>query len=374
MRTMLDRNSAAMRRESQGRTIYSCAGPWLARVILVLMFVLVMLPVLSPSSLYIPGERRWGEPGSGKSDMNLYRRVVMDVEQGQSYYHAAAAEHRRFQYPTSPAPVFRMPTLAWLLAALRFDAIRLLALALVYGASVIVLYRELLTAGKSFPVRIGVLAVAVTGLSVAGATDAVYWHEIWASLLMAISLLSYRPTLWWPAVLCGLFACLIREIAVPYLLVMALFALRQKRWTELAAWAGATGLFAVAYAAHLRVAAALYQPGDIISASWLGFGGWNFAFATAKWNILLHPLPYSGIAFAICMGVLGLAGARDHRAQRAAVLVSGYVISLMIVGRPDNYYWGILYAPLLPLGWVLAWDAMPELVRSAFASRAEKIN
>lgn len=363
---MRDRDRPFVTREFQSRTFYSCAGRWPARAILALMFVLVMLPVFSPSALYIPGERRWGEPGAGKSDMNLYRQVVMDVEKGQSYYSAAAAEHRLFQYPTSPAPVFRMPTLAWLLAALRFDAIRLLALAFVYGASVIVLYRELLAAGKPFLVRIGVLAVAVTGLSVAGATDAVYWHEVWAALLMALSLLSYRPARWWPAVLCGLLACLIREIAVPYLLVMALFCLREKRWTELAAWTGGTVLFAIAYAAHLRMAATLYQPGDIISASWLGFGGWNFAIATAKWNILLHPLPYSGIALAICVGVLGLAGARDQRAQRAAVLVSGYVIGLTIVGRPDNYYWGILYAPLLPLGWVMARKAVPELVRSAF--------
>jgi len=255
-----------------------------------------------------------------------------------------------------------------MLAILRFDSIRLMALGLAYSASIIVLYRELLAAGKPLPARIGILAVAVTGLSVAGATDAVYWHEVWAALLIAISLLCYQPARWWPAVLCGLFACLVREIALPYLLVMALFALREKRWKEFGAWMCATALFAVAYTAHLRTAATLYRQGDIVSASWLGFGGWNFAIATAKWNILLHPLPYPLIASAICLGVLGLAGARDGRARRAALTVAGYVIGLTIFGRPDNYYWGILYAPLLPLGWILTLRAVPELFRSAFTA------
>jgi hypothetical protein len=336
------------------------------------MFVLMMLPAFSPSALHIPGERHWGEPRSAKSDMNLYRQVVTDMEKGKGYYQAAVAEHRLFQYPTSPAPVFRMPTLAWMLAILRFDSVRLMALGLVYAASIIVLYRELLAAGESFPARIGILAVAVTGLSVAGALDAVYWHEVWAALLIAISLLSYQPARWWPAVLCGLLACLIRELALPYLLVMSLFAIREKRWAELAAWTGALMLFVAAFAAHLRMAATLYQPGDIISTSWLGLGGWNFAIATAKWNILLHPLPYPIIALAICLGVLGLAGAQDRRAQRAAVVVAGYAAGLTIFGRPENYYWGILYAPLLPLGWILTLAAVPELVGSAFPATTRR--
>jgi hypothetical protein len=350
----------------QGRTLYSGMPSWLSRALLVLMFALVVLPALSHSALHIQGERRWGEAGPAKSDMGLYQQVVTDMEKGRSYYQAAAAEHRNFHYPTSPAPVFRMPTLAWILVILHFHFVRLLALGVVYGASIVLLYRELLAAKKSFPFRIGVLAVAITGLSVAGATNAIYWHEVWAALLIAVSLLSYRADRWWPSVLSGLLACLIREIAAPYLLVMAIFAFREKRRAEFAAWGGAALLFAAAFAIHLRIADTLYRPGDIISASWLGFGGWNFAIASAKWNILLHPLPYPIIALAICLGVIGLSGARDRRAHRAAVLVVGYLAGLMVVGRPDNYYWGILYAPLLPMGWVLLPAAASDLLRSAF--------
>jgi hypothetical protein len=347
------------------RTIYARLPAWLSRFLLAAILGLVVLPALPHPALHIPGERQWGQPGPARSDMGLYRRVVADLENGQDYYVAAATEHRRFGYPTSPAPVFRMPTLAWMLLFLRTDFIRLTALALIYGATMVLLYRELQAGKNSLPVRVGVLAVAVTGLSVAGATDAVYWHEVWAGLLIALSLLSYRGARWWPAVLGGLAACLIREIAAPYLVVMAGFALLERRWKEVFAWIGAIVAIAAALVLHLSFASRLHQAGDIVSASWLGFGGWDFAIASAKWNILLHGLPYPLIALAICLGLVGLAGASDCRARRAAVIVGAYLMALLIVGRPDNYYWGIIFTPLLPMGWLFAPRAIRDLAASA---------
>jgi len=210
------------------------------------------------------------------------------------------------------------------------------------------------------------LAVAITGTSVIGVTDGIYWHEIWAALLMALSLLSYRKDLFWPAVLMGFAACLIREIAVPYLLVMALFALRGRQWKEFAAWSGAIILFFAAFAAHIARASRLYRPGDFVSQGWLGLGGWDFSIATAKWNIFLHMLPYPLIALAICLGGIGLAGARDDRASRAALIFFGYVSAFLVVGRPDNFYWGILYAPMLSAGFLLAPAAIRDLLHGAF--------
>jgi hypothetical protein len=65
--------------------------------------------------------------------------------------------------------------------------------------------------------------------------------------------------------------------------------------------------------------------------------------------------------------VIGLAGAEDARARRAAVIVAGYLAGFLVVGRPDNYYWGLLYAPLLPVGFLLAPAALRDLFRKAFA-------
>src|SRR6266702_1854315 len=350
----------------KSRTFYASWSPWASRFLLLGVIILVVLPALPHAPLHNPGERGWGQPAQEMSDMKLYKQVVADVESGRDYYEAAAAEHRAFDYPTSPAQVFRPPTLAWILAGLHFHFLQFAVLLGLYGAIIVLFFRELLIGGKPFPVRLAAIAAATTGLSIAGVDGAIYWHEVWAALLIALSLLSYRANSWWAAIFLGLLACLIREIAVPYLLVMAGFALYERRWKQLVAWCGAIILFAALISAHILLAGKLHKPGDLVSSSWLAFGGWDFIIATAKWNIFLHVLPSPLIALALCLGVIGLAGARDDRARRATVVVTGYLIAFLVVGRPDNYYWGILYAPLLPVGFLLAPHALRDLFRSAF--------
>jgi hypothetical protein len=332
-----------------------------------MVLVLTVLPALPHPALYIPGERQSDKSSQEGRDTILYEKVVRDIESGQNYYDAAAAEHRLLHYPTSPPQVFRLPALAWMLAGLHFAALQLAVLLCLYGAVIVLLYREFLTAQTSLAERMTAIAVLATGLSIIGLGHVVYWHEVWAALLMALSLLTYRAQRWWPCVLFGALACLIREIATPYLLVMAGFALYEGHRKQAMAWLSATLLVAAAFALHIHAAADLHRPGDLVSPGWLGFYGWDFAIATAKWNILLHALPYPMIALALCLGVIGLAGAEDGRARRAAVLVAGYLSGFLVVGRPDNYYWGLLYTPLLPVGFLLAPAALRDLVRNAFA-------
>lgn len=349
-----------------GRTIYARMPAWACRGLLAVVLVLTLLPARPHVPLYIPGERNSGGTASQFGDAMLYKAIVGRMMAGENYYPAAAAEHRLHHYPTSPPQVFREPTLAWILTQLRFDFLRSAMLLGLYGIVLVMVYRELLAAGKSFPTRMMVVATLATGLSIAGVSRGVYMHEIWAGDLIAISLLSYRPGFWWPALLCGLAACLIRELALPYLLVMALFAFHERRWKELWSWLSAVVLFAALFALHLVLAGKYHAAGDLVSRSWVGLGGWDFALATAKWNIVLHELPYPLIALAVCVGAIGLAGAHDGRAHRAAVLIIGYLTAFLVVGRPDNYYWGILFAPLLPVGFLFAPAALRDLFQSAF--------
>lgn len=350
-----------------GRTLYARMPVWACRGLLALVLVLTILPALPHPALYIPGEKHWGEPASPKSDQALYKQIVADMARGGTYYEAAAAGHRAFLYPTSPPQVFRLPTLAWMLTGLHVFALQLAVLLGLYTAITILFYRELLARRLSFAARIVSIAVLTTGLSIVGLKDGVYWHEVWAALLMALSLLIYRADRWWPSVLFGLLACLIREIAVAYLVVMAGFSLYERQRAQSLAWIGAIVLVAAGFAVHLHVAAGLHRQGDIVSPSWLGFGGWDFAIATAKWNVLLHALPYPLIALALCLGMIGLAGEDDGRTRRAAMIVAGYVAGFLVIGRPDNYYWGVLYTPLLPIGFLLAPAALADLWRSALA-------
>src|SRR5690349_5026304 len=80
--------------ESMRPTLYSRLPAWAARAIFALVLLLTVLPALPHPALYIPGERQAGEPSREKQDTILYEKVVADIERGQGYYEAAAAEHR----------------------------------------------------------------------------------------------------------------------------------------------------------------------------------------------------------------------------------------------------------------------------------------
>ncbi len=48
-----------------------------------------------------------------------------------------------------------------------------------------------------------------------------------------------------------------------------------------------------------------------------------------------------------------------------ARVIAGFLLLFMAVGRPDNYYWGMIFAPLLTMGLPFAPAALDDLVRSA---------
>jgi hypothetical protein len=303
-------------------------------------------------------------------DADLYKNVVTRVSSGQDYYSAAAAENRAHRYPTTPAPVFREPWLAWLLAALRFDVLRDAVLLSVSFVVEGLFFRELIRSGLGPVGVVAAFALFATGVSITAQYGAPYLHEVWAAFLIALSLMVYRADRWVIAVGLGFTACLFRELAAPYLLVMAAFALHERRWREFAAWVGATIIFGIVFAAHLALASGLHRPGDLSSPGWLGLGGIPFMVASSRWNVLLQYLPDPPVALAICLSIIGLAGWRDPRASRAALVVGGYMAAFNVVGRPDTSYWGQLCTPLLAMGLVLSPVAARDLVRSALTPPA----
>lgn len=336
---------------------------WPSRLVLAAMAGLVLYATLLPQ--VIPASK----PIRGYSDTTLYETIADRVGAGENYYAAAASEQRANGYPTAPAQVFREPALSGLLALLRLDILRrgaIIALAVVVALAMrAALERE----GVATTPRLAAMLALCTGVAIAGVNRIYFLHEAWAALLIALSLALYRPGRWILPVVLGVAACLFREIALPYLMAMGAFALWERRWREAAGWAAGGVVFLGLYAAHLGLAQGLYRPGDLVSSGWVAFGGPRFVLETAHRSLALNLAPPVVVAAAVALGLAGLVGARNPIAARCALIVGGYMAAFLVVGRPDNGYWGLLYAPLLPLGWVAAPLAVRDLVRSARGRR-----
>ena len=76
-------------------------------------------------------------------------------------------------------------------------------------------------------------------------------------------------------------------------------------------------------------------------------------------NGLFLALPLVLTAVLLPVAVLGLAGARGAGAAHAWWTVVACLVLFAVVGKPDNWYWGAVYTPLLALG--LGW--LPLAVR-----------
>jgi hypothetical protein len=343
-------------------TYFARWPPWAARLVLLTMGVLVL------STLYLPHMSAPAPPWAAVqrySDGDLYRDIAQRVGAGENYYTVAADEHRAHNYPTTPPQVFREPTETWLLIALHAAPFRWIAvLALAIGTTLV-----LRGAMDQVPIsprqRLGAVLLMSTGIANAGMRSAPYMHEVWASLLIVLSLCFYRPQRWAVSMGLALAACLFRELALPFLFVMAAFAFLEKRPREGLAWVAAIAAFCAVFAWHLVNASGLHRPGDLASDSWLAWGGWSFMLKTARRNAILVLLPAWVVAAVVCLAVIGLAGYRHPWVNRIALTVTGYLAAFAVVGRPENDYWGILYAPLLPLGLVLAPQAMRDLMSRA---------
>ena len=288
------------------------------------------------------------------SDAALYRGVIDQVRAGTPYYEAALTGQRAHHYPVKPFVAVRPPTLAWAMAALPGELARRVAL----GALA-------LAALAAWALRRGPLddsearsaiapALVATGIATAFTPLSYLFHEVWAGLFIALSLGLRRPDRWGASVAMGLAAALTRELAAAYLLAMAVCAWREGRRREALAWALALGLVAAALAVHATMVARQLVPGDLASQGWLKAGGWSFVLATLRWNAVFVVAPDWALALCAPFALLGLAMWRSPLGERVALTVLGYVAAFFFVGRPDNAYWGLLIAPLWPLGLALA--------------------
>jgi hypothetical protein len=300
-------------------------------------------------------------PSAQSPDIQYYRSVVAAVRAGKPYEPAALDLLRARHAATTPFFTVRPPILAWLLARLPGDGESLadLMLAALAGAVVgIWLWRlSRFRRDAVFLVRAGLILIASLAIMMRG-HGLSYVHEAWAGLLIAASLAVRSDRRFALAVILGLAAALVRELALPYLAVMAVAALLERRGREAAAFALALALAGAAVAVHAMKVEALTADDLSAATGWVSLGGWAFVLETTRWSYLA--IPWLGAAL-VPLAILGALGWKDQTGARLAALIIGYTLGFLVIGRPDNFYWGLMTAPLVGVGLTLAPEAIADL-------------
>lgn len=365
---------AAAASETAARTRFAAWRPGFARALLGLLAALVVYgaafgPVPKPgapaSGIAAPADPDRLAPGDPENyDFALYRAIAQRISEGQGYYAAAVAEHRRRSYPLKPFVTVRPPTLAFIQGRLG-EANAALLLAGLVGATLIALAArlpKLLPLGRTW---MAILGLAALGLAPALIPVFVLSHEAWAAALIALSLACRSADRFRFSLVLGLLAVGIRELALPYLAVMAVLAWWEGGRREAVAWLAAIALSAGALAVHAATVAAYTQAGDLASPGWASAAGWPLVLTMMRESSFLVALPMPAVAALVPLCLVGWASWGTALGDRGALLLGGYVCAFMVVARPDNVYWGGLIAPLLFVGLAFAPRALRDLWRAA---------
>jgi hypothetical protein len=170
---------------------------------------------------------------------------------------------------------------------------------------------------------------------------------------------------WRLSVLCGIAALAFRELALPFVLVMAVCALMEGRRREAAWWGAGILAFAIGLALHAWAVTAQMAPEARPGGGWLALGGWTFMLASSQWNVLLVATKGWLTPVWLPLALIGAAAHRDPLGQRLMLTVWGYSLAFLFVGRSNNDYWGIICAPLIAVSLSFAPAGLGALVSAA---------
>ncbi|RKE53454.1 MULTISPECIES: hypothetical protein [unclassified Sphingomonas] len=307
-------------------------------------------------------------PPPGRTDLLLYDTIVAGVRGGSPYYAVAVETQRMGHYPLKPFFAVRLPTLAVVQAALPSILVNLLLLALCVGT--ILAWVARLRPEMTGLVPLGVAGLlVVAGFSVNLDPSFVVFHEVWAGPLIALSLALRRPGHWLSAVAFGLSAMLIRETALLYVAIMAVFAWLEGERREMLGWLGAIGVFAVVLGAHAHAVSLVSGPLDRVSQGWSGLEGFGFYVRLATISSGLDILPQWLASLVLGTALFGWLAWRDAVATRALVVFAAYAALISLFARSDNFYWALMTTPVLLVGLVFAVDGLRDMIAAARDTR-----
>ena len=332
---------------------------WPALALIAALLALLAVATWSPTSAPAPKVR--ASPAE-QSDLQLYRDIIAGVADGRGYYEVAAEELRKGNYPLKPFFTFRLPTHASIYALAGERAMVLVVWALCLA--LILAWWSKLRPHLPLPL-LGVALVALAGgLGGMLQPQTGLFHESWAALLLALMVAVHRPNRFWPAVILGGAALMVRELALPMILVMGGLALIEKRWREAAAWALTVTLFGIYLTLHAHWVSQVVLPGEPASPGWSGLNGLQFAFksiAKVTFGIRLADALAIGL---LILSLFGWASIKAGWALRATLLIAGYTAMLALLARADTFYWALIPAPLSFVGLAFLPKALSGLAKA----------
>lgn len=356
-------------------TRFAQLSPAMARRVLGVVALLLLATLLALRSPEAPSVGHSATAnGQEQTDIFLYETIVDGVRHGGDYYTVTAEALRRGNYPLRPFVTFRLPTLAMIQAALPQPAV--VALLDVLAAAVMVAwYARLSPVFAQTPVfaqatsRVVALVLLTGGMIAFVQPALIAFHEIWAGLLIALSLALRRPGRWVEAVALGLAAMLIRETAALYVAVMAAMAFLDGERREAIGWTVAVAVLAITVILHAAAVASVVHPLDLHSPGWTGLLGPGFFVRTMAVSTVLALIPLWLAAPLVGLSLVGWAAWRDPLALRALATFAIYAVLLSLFGRADTFYWGLLVAPTLLVGLAFVPDALHDLFALARDTR-----
>jgi hypothetical protein len=314
-------------------------------------------------------------------DLALYSEVIREVHTGRNYYEVAREKIPSYGFPVASPLNWRLPTYAWTLSCLRCGGqIQLLLIAF----SIFALALSFTAHCRTSSVGLAAVATFLLFGVVRWAIDgyAFLAQEPWAATLMLISLAagslaggSPTKSIGWRvlSIAAGIAALLFRELALPYCAAACVLAAWNRRWLEMAAWTAGIALFFAFFAWHVAQVKAQLAGLDVAAsadlAQWLRFGGLDFVLLTTRLNGLLFAAPGWLLWLYLLLALVGLSRGNDETSRIACLASLGYLLAYAAIGRPENFYWGLLPAPLLAWGITQAPRALCDLFAAAGLSQ-----
>lgn len=303
------------------------------------------------------------ESATTGSDVIFYQHIVDRVRHGEDYYDAVSQEFRLWKYQSKSIFNWRTPLYAWFIGKLPHpvwaQALAIVLALVTFGGAFALVERDLGVPYRFFTVfLIGPLAWCALG-------DAYLFTELWAGILIVLSITAFAFGRWPVGVAAALLALFIRELTMPYCLLAIGIAIRRKHWSEVLMWLVGLAAFGAFYCWHVSEVSSRLVHEDLVQAgSWIRFGGTAFVLGTTQMNVFLILLPAWITAIYLPLSLLGLLGWPGETGLRLVTTAVTYLALFAVAGLPTNAYWGLLIAPLVALGFAAMPKALLDLGRA----------